>query len=175
MCSYLSYKMEKDTNKNYVMKEHQEVEEKDPVFDQFDGILTSLTTFKSQITSLQQQIRGLEKVVNRELTASRKALEKKKQRKANRKPSGFAKPSPISNELSAFMSKETGVEVARTEVTRFIIDYIKTNDLQNPNNRKQIIPNETLKKLLDVKDGDEVTYFNLQKLMNRHFMTAKEN
>tara|TARA_B100000902_G_scaffold376328_1_gene407299 strand:+ start:254 stop:757 length:504 start_codon:yes stop_codon:yes gene_type:complete len=167
--------MEKDTNSNYVLKDDQEVEAKDPVFEQFDGILTSLTTFKSQITALQQQLRGLEKVVNRELTASRKALEKKRQRKANRKPSGFAKPSPISNELSAFMSKESGVEVARTEVTKFIIDYIKTNDLQNPQNRKEIVPNKTLKKLLNVKDGDEVTYFNLQKLMNRHFVSAKQN
>ncbi len=167
--------MEKDTNSNYVLKDDQEVEAKDPVFEQFDGILTSLTTFKSQITALQQQLRGLEKVVNRELTASRKALEKKRQRKANRKPSGFAKPSPISNELSAFMSKESGVEVARTEVTKFIIDYIKTNDLQNPQNRKEIVPNKTLKKLLHVKDGDEVTYFNLQKLMNRHFVSAKQN
>jgi len=142
----------------------------DPVFEQFDGILSTLTTFKSQITSLQQQLRGLEKVVKRELMVARKAAEKKRQRKANRKPSGFAKPSAISSELCVFMSKDDGVHVARTEVTQFIIKYIKEHELQNPENRKIIVPDATLKKLLAVNENDEVTYFNLQKFMNRHFV-----
>mgnify|MGYP001414425333 CR=1 FL=1 len=155
---------------NYENIVTNEVElEVDPVLAQFDGVLSTLTTFKSQITSLQQQIRGLEKVVNKELNTARKALEKKKQKKANRKPSGFAKPSPISHELSAFMSKEKGIEVARTEVTQYIIKYIKDNNLQNPENKKIIVPDSTLKKLLSVTEADEVTYFNLQKYMNKHF------
>lgn len=162
--------MEAET-KNY-QSETLDVEEDaiDPVFEQFDGILSTLTTFKSQITSLQQQLRGLEKVVKRELTVARKAAEKKRQRKANRKPSGFAKPSAISSELCVFMSKEDGVHVARTEVTQFIIKYIKEHELQNPENRKIIVPDATLKKLLAVNENDEVTYFNLQKFMNRHFV-----
>ena len=162
--------MEGTTN-NY-QTENQTIEDEvvDPVFEQFDGILSTLTTFKSQITSLQQQLRGLEKVVKRELNTARKAAEKKRQRKANRKPSGFAKPSSISSELSKFMSKEEGVQVARTEVTQFIIKYIKDNNLQNPENRKMIMPDDTLKKLLAVKENDNVTYFNLQKFMNRHFV-----
>lgn len=166
----LLYNMEATTDNYQNEIQGDEAEVVDPVFEQFDGILSTLTTFKSQITSLQQQLRGLEKVVKRELNTARKAAEKKRQRKANRKPSGFAKPSSISNELSQFMSKEEGVQVARTEVTQFIIKYIKEHDLQNPANRKMIIPDETLKKLLAVKENDEVTYFNLQKFMNRHFV-----
>ena len=162
--------METETQNYQNEKQAECVEDVDPVFEQFDGILSTLTTFKSQITSLQQQLRGLEKVVKRELNVARKAAEKKRQRKANRKPSGFAKPSSISNELSQFMSKEEGVEVARTEVTQFIIKYIKEHELQNPANRKMILPDNTLKKLLAVKENDEVTYFNLQKFMNRHFV-----
>jgi upstream activation factor subunit UAF30 len=68
------------------------------------------------------------------------------------------------------MSKEEGVQVARTEVTQFIIKYIKENNLQNPENRKKIMPDDTLKKLLAVKEEEDVTYFNLQKYMNRHFV-----
>ena len=162
--------MEMETQNYQNEKPAEEEEDIDPVFEQFDGILSTLTTFKSQITSLQQQMRGLEKVVKRELSTAREAAEKKRQKKANRKPSGFAKPSSISSELSQFMSKEEGVQVARTEVTQFIIKYIKEHDLQNPANRKMILPDDTLTKLLDVKKDDEVTYFNLQKFMNRHFV-----
>ena len=128
-------------------------EELDQVSEQFNGLLNTLTTFRSQITAVQQQLRGLEKTVKRELKGARKAVEKHK-RKGNRKPSGFAKPSKISAEL-----------------TQFIIKYISEHDLQNPSNRKIITPDASLKQLLGVGDGDEVTYFNLQKYMNKHFIT----
>ena len=83
----------------------QDTNEEDPISESFKGVIMSLTTFKSQITSLQQQLRGLEKTINKELNVSRKELQKRKEKKANRKPSGFAKPGKISSELSLFMSK----------------------------------------------------------------------
>ena len=71
------------------------------------------------------------------------------------------------------MGKERGSEVARTEVTQYIIQYIKDNHLVNKDNKKLLEPDEKLKKLLDVKENDEVTYFNIQRLMNKHFITKK--
>jgi|TARA_R110002073_G_scaffold273256_5_gene436745 chromatin remodeling complex protein RSC6 len=157
-------------------EEKEEKEEVDQVTTQFDGVLTSLTTFRSQITALQQQLRGLEKTVRKEMKSLRKEAAKNKH-KGNRKPSGFAKPTRISDELCQFMDKEDGAEVARTEVTQFIIKYIREKELQNPENRKIIRPDKNLKQLLGVEDGDEVTYFNLQKYMNKHFhkKTAEEH
>jgi DNA topoisomerase-1 len=149
-------------------------EELDQVSEQFNGLLNTLTTFRSQITAVQQQLRGLEKTVKKELKGARKAVEKHK-RKGNRKPSGFARPSKISAELCKFMSKEEGTEVARTEVTQFIIKYISEHELQNPENRKIIKPDASLKQLLGVVDGEEVTYFNLQKYMNKHFHKSTTN
>jgi chromatin remodeling complex protein RSC6 len=140
----------------------------DPVTEQFGGLLATLATFRSQVTALQQQLRGLEKTVKRELKVAKKEAAKNKH-KGNRKPSGFAKPTKISEELCEFMSKEAGSEVARTEVTQFVIKYIAEKKLQNPENRKIIQPDEALKELLGTSDDDEVTYFNLQKYMNRHF------
>ena len=83
-------------------------------------------------------------------------------------PLGFAKPSKVSSELCKFMKRDVGTEIARTEVTQYLIQYIKDNSLQFEGNKKIIVPDSTLKKLLNVKDGEEVTYFNLQRLMNRH-------
>ncbi len=143
-------------------------EEPNLISQQFDGLLTSLSTFRSQITALQQQLRVLEKTVAKEVKTAKKIAEKHKHR-GNRKPSGFARPTKISTELCGFMGKDNGAEVARTEVTQFIIKYISEKGLQNPENRKIIIPDESLTKLLGVKEDDEVTYFNLQKFMNKHF------
>lgn len=143
-------------------------EEPDFAAVQFEGVLSTLSTFKTQITALQQQIRAMEKTMKSERKKLCKDAAKNKYR-GNRKPSGFAKPTKISEELCKFMSKEEGTEVARTEVTQFIIKYISENKLQNPDNRRIIMPDEQLKTLLSIKDNEEVNYFNIQKFMNKHF------
>ena len=76
----------------------------------------------------------------------------------------------LTDELCKFMGKDTGSEIARTEVTQYLIQYIKDNKLQQEGNAKFIKPDKILKSLLGVKDKQEVTYFNLQGLMNKHFV-----
>jgi len=143
-----------------------------PVYEGFTDVLSTLSTFRSQITVLQNQIRSLEKTVKKNMkTLQREA--KKNRNKGNRKPSGFAVPTPISNELCDFMKRPRGSKVARTEVTQYIIRYIKENDLQYQQNRKIIKPNKELRSLLASKAKDEVTYFNIQRYMNRHFEKKK--
>ena len=95
---------------------------------------------------------------------------KKNKNKGNRKPSGFAVPTPISQDLCTFMGKDKGASVARTEVTQYIIKYINEKDLQWKENRKIIKPDAKLKSLLGVDKNEEVNYFNIQKLMNKHFI-----
>ena len=68
------------------------------------------------------------------------------------------------------MNKNEDELVARTDVTKYLIDYIKKENLQNKDNKKQIIPDVKLKKLLVIKDNDELTYFNIQKFMNKQFI-----
>jgi len=139
---------------------------------EFSGVLTTLSAFRQQITMFQNQVRGLEKHVDKKMkTLQREA--KKNKNKGNRKPSGFAVPTKITDQLCEFMNKEKGTMVARTEVTQYIIEYIRQNALQKDGNRKFIKPDVKLATLLDVKDDDEVTYFNIQRYMNKHFVKEK--
>tara|TARA_Y100000996_G_C22519317_1_gene641784 strand:- start:53 stop:505 length:453 start_codon:yes stop_codon:yes gene_type:complete len=135
----------------------------------FDGIFSTLSTFKTQITSLQQQVKTLEKDVIKELNAANKIIEKANN-KPKRKPSGFALKVNISEELKNFMSLGKDDKIARTEVTKFLINYIKENNLQNPNDRRIIECDDKLKQLLKVPEGEQLTYFNIQKYMNCHFI-----
>ena len=141
----------------------------DQYSEKFNGIVTTLTTLKGQITSLQQQIKKLECEVKKDLEKNYKEIEKKK--KSERKPSGFAKPSKITEDLALFMNKDKDELVARTDVTKFIIEYIKKHDLQNKDDRRKIEPDDILKKLLNV--DSELNYFNLQKYMNVHFQKSE--
>ena len=136
---------------------------------QLSDVMDSLTSMKQFITQVQGKVRGLDKLIKKEQKNTVKMTEKKN--RGNRKPSGFAKPGPVSDELCVFMKKEKGTHMARTEVTQYIVKYIKDKALVNNDNKKIIVPNPELKSLLAVSEKDEITYFNLQRLMNRHFVS----
>ena len=134
----------------------------------FQSILNDLQTQKTAITQLINTVKKLQKDYQREV----KAFKKKKQKGTGKKrePSGFAKPAKISKELCSFLGKSEGTEMARTEVTRYLTEYIKQHNLQFAEDKRKIIPDDKLKKLLFKNQKEaEVTYFNLQKWMKPHF------
>ena len=142
--------------------------------EQSTDFFAKLQQLSSVISSLKAEYRSLEKKWTKELKNSAKNSNKKRKRAANRAPSGFVKPTQISDELATFLEKPTGIEMARTEVTRDINSYIRTNNLQDKTNGRKINPDERLANLLKINSGEELTYFNLQKYMSRHFSkTAK--
>jgi len=140
-------------------------------FTQFMAKLQQVSTL---ISSLKGEFRTLEKKANREYKALSKASAKRKRKAGNRSPSGFVKPTLISNELAAFLGKEVGTQMARTEVTREINAYIRANKLQDPQNGRKINADTKLTSLLKLSPGDELTYFNLQKFMSPHFAKASK-
>lgn len=137
---------------------------------QWRNMELAISSFKIHSIALQQQFRHLEKATQKQMAILKKNVNKNKN-KGNRKPSGFAKPTKISKELSVFMGKEDGADVARTEVTQFIISYIKEHKLSIS---KDINPDKKLQDLLGVSTEDKITYFNIQKFMNKHFQKTNE-
>lgn len=77
--------------------------------------------------------------------------------------SGLSKPMNLSPELEAVVGPGP---MPRTEVTKKVWVYIKENNLQNPENKRNILPDEKLKKVLD--NRDEVTMFEMTKLISAH-------
>ena len=135
--------------------------------DDFGALLTHLSGFRSQITALTARVRALRSRSEREIKAANKAG--RKRRAGNRKPSGFVKPALISDELATFLGKPSGTEMARTEVTREITQYIRAHKLQDPSNGRIIRADTKLRKLLGLTKSIELTYFNLQKYMSPLF------
>ncbi len=154
-------------------KDTTEAQLDDEIFVQFDQLVTQLNQMKTQITGIQQNIKQLEKSVKKQMKGLKKEVTKTKN-KGNRQPSGFAKPSKVTKELCEFMNKAEGSEIARTEVTRALVAYIKENKLENTSNSKIISPDDKLKVLLGLDDSQELTYFNIQKYMNKHFVKNAE-
>jgi chromatin remodeling complex protein RSC6 len=116
--------------------------------------------------ALKSNIKNIAKFSSRVSKNADKSTKRKKNAKT--RPSGFEKPTPISDELAVFFGKELGSLMARTEVSKQIHEYVITQKLQNEKNRRIIHPDPKLKQLLNV-NNDELTYFNLQKYLKYHF------
>ena len=152
-----------------------------PVVESVDDssapVLSKLTEFGAKIHQLttllallKTEYKSLEKAVSRELKNAQKVSKKKKRSSGNRQPSGFVKPTLISDELAAFLGKDKGSQLARTAVSKEINAYIVANKLQDAANGRKINADAKLAKLLKLEKNDELTYFNLQRYMKHHFV-----
>ena len=139
---------------------------------EFVTVLSEINCLRSSLTALAGHVRDLQKRSERELKSAQKSAKKRRTKNVNRKPSGFVKPTLITDELATFLGRESGTMMARTEVTREINQYIREHKLQNPENGRHILPDKKLGKLLRVGKNDELTYFNLQKFMSPHFVKS---
>jgi len=143
-----------------------------PLAEQSVEFLAKLQQLGVLISSLKAEYRTLEKKWTREVKTAQKQSSKRKRKAGNRAPSGFVKPTKISDELASFLGKDKGTEMARTDVTREINTYIRAHKLQDASNGRKINPDTKLATLLKLKKTDELTYFNLQKYMSPHFEKA---
>jgi chromatin remodeling complex protein RSC6 len=147
----------------------EEVVLDDAMAKQSTEFITKLQQISTLLSALKSEYRVLEKKWSKELKVAQKQSSKRKRKAGNRAPSGFVKPTGISDELAKFLEKPVGSEMARTEVTRDINKYIRTHNLQDKENGRKIIPDTKLAALLKLGKTDELTYFNLQRYMSPHF------
>ena len=151
------------TDTNTIIKPISSTEK---IIAKIDALETALISLKKAAEIAVTEIKSLKKQTLK-LSSKQKKSNKEK---TNNKPHGFAIPSKVSLELCAFMGKEPGTLIARTDVTKKLTEYISLNHLQNPENRRQIIPDDHLMQLLGENAKDVfLTHFTMQKYMNRHF------
>jgi len=128
------------------------------------------------IADLTNRIMQLETKLARQEKAFRK-LKKElipENERKQRAPSGFAKPTYLSPELCTFLQLDPGSELARTEVTKRLLQYVKDNKLQNVDNKRIINTDSALNILLQPLETEPVTYFNIQRLLKNHYIKPSE-
>jgi hypothetical protein len=79
----------------------------------------------------------------------------------------FQIPTGLTPELCAFMGRPAGSLESRSNVTKFITKYVSENNLKN---KHDINGDAKLLKLLRLTKEDKLTYFNLQKYLNVHYI-----
>ena len=156
------------------MDKDDSIEEKLPI--NINKLVTKIETIKNKMID---QKKNMEEITN-EIKSFEKSLMKlvkkftKPEKAVNadgkKKKSGFAVPVKVSDDLCEFMGQPKGSLIARTEVTKYVNMYIKEQGLNNALEKRFIVPNDALWKLLgEEARGQELTHFTLQKYMNKHF------
>ena len=135
--------------------------------DEISELLKNVQARSALDSAIKASVKSIEKKVARMTKIMEKSTKKK--RTGQNKVSGFEKPTAISDELAKFVGEPVGAFLARTAISKKIHEYVKSNNLQDPKNRRIIHPDAKLKKLLKAGPNDELSYFNLQKYLKVHF------
>jgi len=150
----------------------------------FERLIKSKQDLMLELKREVQELKKMQRDHELALKEASKRSRKKRVRDENstRKPSGFASPVVVSDELYSFLTNfgiNKGDPIARTDVTRYVTTYIKDNDLQNHENRREIVPDAVLHKLfgpaMEHKDPNDAssplvyTYLKLQRYLSQHF------
>jgi upstream activation factor subunit UAF30 len=155
---------------------------KEDVSDQFDELLKVIENEIEKIKSQQdkggktkgtgiQFLRGLKKRTRNLQSITNRVMKQKQKTPRKNNNSGFLKPVLISKEMAGFTGWDQETPTSRVDVTRYLCDYIKKNDLQNPKDRRQILADDKLTKLLkyDAKKNEPLTYYRMQTFLKPHF------
>ena len=139
------------------------------------AVTGNLNTLRETVSAMLSQVKKLEKRVHREIKDARKRKRRSKVEEGAdappRKPSIFEIPTKVTDELCKFLGKSNGTLMSRSEVTKAVNNYVKEKGLKN---KHDIKPDAALKKLLSIGEGEPLTYFNLQKYLNRHYIKAEK-
>ena len=135
------------------------------------AVTGNLNTLRETVSAMLGQVKKLEKRVHRELKDARKRKRRAPPAEgaAPRALSIFERPTKVTDELCKFLGKANGTLMSRSEVTKGVNNYVKEKNLKN---KHDIKPDAALKALLAIGEGEPLTYFNLQRYLNRHYVKA---
>jgi len=94
------------------------------------------------------------------------------------KRNGFAVPVTMEAKLVYFLNANSGTEyttetvIARTDVTAAMTHYIKSKDLQVPENRKNFTMDSALANVFGVEEGTVSNWFEMQKYLTKVIMSV---
>lgn len=117
-----------------------------------------LATLQAEIKALRKDLRKVKQLLEDP------SGEKTKARASN---NGFNKPLDVSDKLRLFLRLGADEKVSRSQVTKLINQYVTEKNLKNG---QQINLDATLKDLLNPPEGTTVTFLNIQKFINPHYI-----
>ena len=115
------------------------------------------------IENIEEKLYNIKSIIT-ELTSEVKILQKKLSKRVKRKKKETLRK--IKPELAKFMNLDEETYVSRENIIRFISKYVKTQNLQNKNNKSSFVVDDKLSILLKLDKGTHITFLAINKLIS---------
>jgi len=175
-----------ENDENSSDKKKRVVPTRESVVSSFDEVIQMVETEIASLRDSSTKAKGVKflRSLNKRLKTLKTQVSRIKQRSSakavstatNNTNSGFLKPVKISSDMAKFTGWNPDDLKSRVDVTKFLCNYIRENNLQNPTDKRQIVPDAKLSKLIKYdskKESEPLRYYSLQKFLKPHFMKVE--
>jgi len=148
------------------------------VADEIEALIRRTSELRDATNEQLRSLQRLQKHVARELKeASKRRRNKRKSEDGEnvvKRPTIFTTPVPLKDELAALLGKSKGTHMTPAEVTKAVRSYIDTHNLKDKTNGHMIHPDANMRRVLGVKEGEVLTYRNIQKFLYKLYDLEKK-
>lgn len=126
--------------------------------DQFKSIYEELSGLSSTAKNVSIRVKDLQRSVKQECKP-----------KKVKKHTVMHDPMSISSELLKYLGKQAGTKLTKSEGMKLVSEKVKSNGMQNQDNKRQFTPNKSLMKILNMPKSRTITFVELNKHLSHHF------
>jgi chromatin remodeling complex protein RSC6 len=159
------------------VSEAVQVEQKS-VEQEISALITLHQQLRDQSVSAIKTLQKLQKRVAKEVKeAGRRRRRSKKEedgQTAVKRPTIFTTPVTLKDELCTFLGKAKGSQMTPADVTRAFSAYVESHKLKDAEKGHNIHPDAAMRKVLNIKDGEQVTYRNVQKYLYKLYVLPEK-
>jgi len=91
-----------------------------------------------------------------------------------KRPTIFTTPVTIKDELCAFLNKPKGTQMTPADVTRAFSAYVESHKLKDAEKGHTIHPDAAMRKVLGVKEGENLSYRNVQSYLYKLYVLPEK-
>ena len=149
------------------------------VDQEISALISTFQSQRDQAVSAIKTLQRLQKRVAKEVKEAGRRRRRAKKEDENgvpkeKRPTIFTTPVTLKDELCTFLGKAKGSQMTPADVTRAFSAYVDSNKLKDAEKGHTIHPDAAMRKVLNVKDGEVLTYRNVQSYLYKLYVLPEK-
>ena len=149
------------------------------VDQEITALISTFQSQRDQAVSAIKTLQRLQKRVAKEVKEAGRRRRRAKKEDENgvpkeKRPTIFTTPVTLKDELCVFLGKTKGSQMTPADVTRAFSAYVDSNKLKDAEKGHTIHPDAAMRKVLNVKDGEVLTYRNVQSYLYKLYVLPEK-
>ena len=143
------------------------------------ALIASHQKIRDEAVSNIKTLQRLQKRVAKEVKEAGKRRRRSKREGEDgapkeKRPTIFTTPVTLKDELCSFLGKSKGTQMTPADVTRAFSAYVDSHKLKDAEKGHTIHPDAAMRKVLGVKEGETLTYRNIQSYLYKLYVLPEK-